>query len=317
MSPTARMMTSVKLGLMAAILAIAVPGTAAAAGTNGKLVFASDRDAGDVEIYSMNADGRGQTRLTTSPGDDTYPLWSPSGTRIAFSSARNGNNHIFTMSAGGAGQTQITDGAGFDVEPTWSPDGSRIAYASDTGNFQIFVVNADGMGPVQPLTNTVGSNNVDPVCSVQSEKTVFTGSLDGNEDIWVMDAADVNQRPLTTDAARDYGPYWSPDGSQIAFQSERDGNSEIYVMDANGDKQTRLTNDPAVDSSPAWSPDGSKIAFHSNRDGDFEIYTVDPQPGAVPAQLTTNLALDKFPDWQPAQTGGIDSDPPSLSLPPD
>src|SRR3954452_14627573 len=109
MSPTARMMTSVKLGLMAALLAIAVPGTAAAAGTNGNLVVASDRDPGDVEIYSMNADGSAQTRLTSSPGDDTNPVWSPSGTQIAFSSARSGALHIFRMSAHGDPTPQVIE----------------------------------------------------------------------------------------------------------------------------------------------------------------------------------------------------------------
>src|SRR3954447_26269071 len=297
MSPTARMMTSVKLGLMAAILAIAVPGTAAAAGTNGKLVFASDRDAGDVEIYSMNADGRGQTRLTTSPGDDTNPVWSPSGTQIAFSSARNGALHIFRMSAHGGPPTQVTHGAGDDLEPTWSPDGKRIAFVNVIGNeWQINVVNADGTGPVETLTNTPGIN-VDPVWSANG-KIVFTsdrdGSVfspdgDGNEEIYVMDADGANQTRLTTDPAYDYGPYWSPDGSRIAFQSLRDGQSEIYVMDADGSHQRRLTNDPGVDTGAAWSPDGARIAFVFNDTATTEIYTLDPDTmdpaNTTPTQL--------------------------------
>lgn len=43
-----------------------------------KIVFMSDRD-GNHEIYSMNADGSGQTRLTNSPGRDEFPAWSPDG----------------------------------------------------------------------------------------------------------------------------------------------------------------------------------------------------------------------------------------------
>jgi hypothetical protein len=137
---------------------------------------------------------------------------------------------------------------------------------------------------------------------------VFTSNRDGNEEIYSMNADGSGQTRLTTNPARDYGPYWSPDGGKIVFQSERDGNSEIYVMNADGTGQQRLTTNPAVDSSPAWSPDGSKIAFHSNRNGNFEIYVMDGATGDAggtipPTDLTNNPALDKFPDWQPLSGG--------------
>src|SRR5689334_19079267 len=58
---------------------------AAFAGTNGKIAFTSQRD-GNPEIYVMNADGSGQTRLTNNPRGDEFPAWSPDGTKIAFAS---------------------------------------------------------------------------------------------------------------------------------------------------------------------------------------------------------------------------------------
>lgn len=310
-----RSIRPVLIGLAAAILLVAVPGTARGASTNGRIAFASDRGAGDLDIYSMNADGTGQTQLTNAAGDDTYPVWSPTGAQILFTSARNGSFDIFRMQASGGSVTQMTAGPDSDIEPTWSPDASRIAFVSDrSGSLQIHRSNSNGTGSVEQLTFTSGFN-VDPVWSANG-KIVFTSSRDGNEEIYVMNADGSNPTRLTNDPARDYGPYWSPDGSRIAFQSERDGNSEIYAMDPNGAALTRLTNDPAVDSSPAWSPDGSKIAFHTNRDGQFEIYATDPD-GSATARLTNNPALDKFPDWQPVAAGGVDTDPPTLTLPPD
>src|SRR3954447_18523154 len=52
--------------------------------TGDKIAFASNRD-GNYEIYIMDTEGGGQTRLTMSPGNDQWPTWSPDGQTIAFS----------------------------------------------------------------------------------------------------------------------------------------------------------------------------------------------------------------------------------------
>ena len=73
----------------------------------GKIAFVSERDGND-EIYVMNADGTLQTRLTSDPGSDDLPAWSPDGARITFASGRDGNIEIYVMNADGSNQTRLT-----------------------------------------------------------------------------------------------------------------------------------------------------------------------------------------------------------------
>lgn len=98
-----------------------------------KIVFQSGRD-GQSEIYVMNADGSGQTRLTNNPALDTGPAWSPDGTKILFTSLRDGpmSPALYLMNADGSNQTKVT--AGSDGVWRTIPTAPVIYVEEGTGN---------------------------------------------------------------------------------------------------------------------------------------------------------------------------------------
>jgi TolB protein len=87
--------------------------------TGAKIAFVSNRDDENEEIYVMNADGTGQTRLTNDVAIDTSPRWSPDGKKILFESDRNENTEIYVMNADGTGQTRVTNNPAWDSTPDW------------------------------------------------------------------------------------------------------------------------------------------------------------------------------------------------------
>jgi hypothetical protein len=257
-----------------------------------RIAFASTRDA-NSEIYVMNADGSGQTRLTTNPAVDATPAFSRDRTKIAFSSGRTGNGDIYVMNADGSSQTRLTTSAATDAFPAFSPDGTKIAFSSSrTGNGDVYVMNADGSS--QTRLTTSGAVDGEPTWSPDGTKVAFASGRTGNGDLYVMNADGSGQTRRTTSVAVDSSPDWSGDGTKLAFASRRDGNFEVYVMNADGSGQTRLTTNPAVDGEPAFLEPG-KIAFASRRDGNFEVYSMNAD-GSGQARLTTNPAADISPD---------------------
>ena len=246
---------------------------------------------------TTSSGGNTPIRLTQNASRDRYPVWSPDGQRIAFSSDRDGNDEIYVMSADGSNPIRLTQNASRDRYPVWSPDGQRIAFSSDRdGNNEIYVMSADGSNPTR-LTQDLGFD-VDSVWSPDGQRIAFVSNRDENYEIYVMSADGSNPTRLTQDPGFDGLPVWSPDGQRIAFVSDRDGNNEIYVMSADGSNPTRLTQDPGFDGNPAWSPDGQRIAFVSDRDGNNEIYVMSAD-GSNPTRLTQDLGFDDNPAWSP------------------
>lgn len=118
-------------------------------------------------------------------------------------------------------------------------------------------------------------------------------------DIYVMNPDGSQVTRLTSAAAGDGSPAWSPDGQKIAFTRLAD----MYVMNADGSGVRQLTYDVADDGCPAWSPDGMHIAFHSHRGGLYpDIYVMDAAStdlATPPTNLTNSGAGDWCPSWSP------------------
>jgi Tol biopolymer transport system component len=184
-------------------------------------------------------------------------------------------------------------------------DHGRIAFQSNRdGNYEIYVMNADGSRQTRLTKNSTFDGN--PSWSPNGQMIAFQSNRDGRSEIYVMHADGSGQTRLTRNPSYDGAPTWSRDGKRIAFRSDRAGRAEIYVMNADGSGQTNLTRNPANDVEPTWSPDGKMIAFRSDRDGYAQIYAMNADgsdqirisPGGD-SEVIAPPATDAFPAWSP------------------
>jgi Tol biopolymer transport system component len=244
-----------------------------------QIVFSSNRGchAGTVGLFIMNIDGTNVKRLTGTtqapdgspfcePEVDTYPSFSPDGTKIVFVSSlvpggppTQRNIFSIDVSAGSPSNlTQLTNGHWNDIRPVFTPDGTKIVFSTDrnssfgSGINDIYIMDADGTS-VTRLTDDPNDDDV-PNVSPDGTKITFTSNRSGNYEIYTMNFDGTNVTDLTNNSADDGDSGFSSDGTKITFVSGRDGNFEVYVMNANGSNQTRLTNTSAMELEPRFQP---------------------------------------------------------------
>jgi TolB protein len=173
-----------------------------------RIAFISNRDqAGNTEVYVMNADGSNVQRLTNNPAADTTPTWNPQGTQIAFVSDRSGSPQIWVMGVDGLGQRQLTHESYAD-RPTWSPAPyNEVAYAAKTGPGQDIKILDLATREVRQLTFGEGTNE-SPAFSPNGRHIAFSSTRSGKTQIFTMSRTGQDLKQITR-TGNNNQPDWS------------------------------------------------------------------------------------------------------------
>ena len=237
---------------------------------------------------------------------NTSPAISPQGDKVAYISTKDGLFDVYVASANDARRIdKIIDGQDntqFEslkiLTPgiTWDPTGRKIAIAVKSGP-------TDAIAVVDVKTKKSTHYRVpgvDAIISVSwspmGDKIAFSGSINAQSDIFVLDLPTSETVNATNDVFSDHEPSWSPDGKSIVFHSDR-GNFttlgrfrtdnfsmidhdysqyDVYMMPLDAEEVDRLTfNENWDESSAKFGGDPDKLLFISDRNGIPNLYEKD------------------------------------------
>jgi TolB protein len=227
--------------------------------TGTKIVYSrSKAPFGPASIWVCDADGSHETRLTSGI-DSRDPVWSPDGSRIAFSMFRAPTPwpDIATVRASdGGGLTRVTSWSSLEFQPAWSPDGTEMAFTrafarGDVGD--IWVKNL-ATGTFRHVTSGP-AYDLQVNWSPDGRRMVFERAT-GNIARVVRIRPDGSHLTVLTKGHFDADPTYAPSGTRIAFSSDR-GHSflpDVWLMDKDGANPRRLKNLPYASTMPDWQP---------------------------------------------------------------
>jgi len=120
------------------------------------------------DLYTMPISGGTATRITSGPGFDSQPRWSPDGKRIVFLSDRNGAENVWLSDPDGANGKALTKGTNnLYASPEWTPDGKYIIVSRSTGVlgsvYELWLIHKDGGSGAAMLRVQAGPNMPPPM----------------------------------------------------------------------------------------------------------------------------------------------------------
>jgi TolB protein len=272
------------------------------------------RERGQTDIWALQVGSGSPFRITNDAADERDPEWSPSGTRLAYSSHREGNWDVYVYDPLQGQTSPLTLDLAFQANPTWSHDELFIAYEYYVNdNLEIFAAPIDGSQAIANISNNPAPDFSPAWSPIDGRRIAFVSLRDGNQEIYVVNLngeilTNLTNSPLLNE---DY-PVWSPDGNSIAYSVWEQGSEKVYVIPADGSSAPQLI---GIGRSPTWSPDGSSIAFvvdtlDASR---TDLYAVTVGGGNLPVLISPLFAGASAPHWttqplppQLLNSGGLD-----------
>ena len=230
---------------------------------------------------------------------------SPSGKRAVF----DARGDIFTVPEKEGLIYNLTNSQGVrEIFPAWSPDGKSIVYYSDrSGEYEIFLQDANGASKPLPLTNNSQTWRFPPKWSPDGRMLLFA---DKNQLLQILEIA--SRKITVVDKARrhditDYN--WSPDSRWLVYSKDGDSAQDaIWVYALEQKKTFQLTDAVYNDFAPVFSRCGKYIYFLSNRDfnlafSSFEFNYLYNKATRIYALALTNDAPALFSDKNDLEPG--------------
>ncbi|MEO8198362.1 MAG: S9 family peptidase [Thermoanaerobaculia bacterium] len=260
-----------------------------------------EKDKRDTDIWMARWDGSEEIRVTSSPESESDPRWSPDGKYLAFLASRGDEeekkkgSQVWLLNRAGGEAVQLTDVQGGVEDLAWAPDSSRLA---------LVVSDYDPAEDPEKMEGWKRKTEPPIVLDRYHFKQDIDGYLKGlYSHIAMFELATKKLTPLTSGAADDSDPAWSPDGKSIAFLSkrghaepDRTENEDLFAIAASaGAVPVQLTTTLEGEvGRPAWSPDGTRIAVLVDDIDKFYAYDLAklalvPAGGGAPTILTPTL----------------------------
>ncbi len=230
----------------------------------GEIVVASSR-TGRFQLYAAERANLAQLRkVMDDTAVATEAAFSPDGSRIAFTSTRDGQPEIYIMDADGTSAGRLTNSPGADGDASFTADGQSVVFHSQrTGHRQIFLQSITSSDAVQLTQEPV--DNSQPAVSPDGETIAFVSNREGNNHIWLMSKDGANQRPLTRgQQSKETAPHFLRDGSLVYLLEQKESGrtvTQVVKVDLPSGKATPLSGVDLVVADFTVSPAGDLLGL--------------------------------------------------------
>jgi serine/threonine protein kinase len=266
----------------------------------GQIAFICTRNEFN-QLCIVNRDGTGYTQLTDMDASSYYPVFTPDGEGLLFSSNRNGSFDLYLLVFDQKQLIQLTNRVGNVVSPDYSPDGRRIVFANRPDNLPTSIWRMDSDGSNQRMLYQGPDSIVAVAWSPAGDKIAYAMSagIPQEYEIFIMDPDGMNHHRLTQGLKGIGGSLdWSPDGKYLLIYAGSINDNDIYRLDSISGELKQIT-DGGNNAGASYSPDGRFIVFNSTRNAGQADLFIMRADGSNPQQLTNHPEPDWGAHWSP------------------